>query len=119
MPRPPKKVAPIEESIRLSSEVTVVVRATATVYDLLNIQRVGGVVTVALPNATAPHAIYAPTEQYVPQPDTPGIAAAREALAARHPSGPVTPASLGFQALTPEMLGGGGDFAGPSNEEQG
>lgn len=116
MPRIKKAATQIEERIRLSSKVTVVVIADAETFDTLHISRIGGSLKVALAGAATPQP-YQPAEPYVPPPDTPAIAAAREQLVARHPSGPVTPASLGFPTFTPETLGGVGDFAGPSNEE--
>jgi len=49
-----KQQDPIEETIRLSSDVTIVVKASsAQAYDTLDISRIGGVVTVALPGASA------------------------------------------------------------------
>jgi hypothetical protein len=127
--RPKPAVLPIEETIRLSSEVTVLVRAAPAVYDTLTIQRVGGVVTVALQGAGTPAWPLAAGHpgEYVPPTEGPNVAAARAALAAQFPAGPATaaplrdvvsPASLGLTPLTPEMLGeGAGSFAGRSNED--
>lgn len=122
MPRPRKQDQIIEESIRLSSDVTVVVKATAAVYDTLNITRVGGVATVALPGASVPSMPYAPQApgQYV-APQRADLSASRAALEQQFPQGAVpvvSPASLGMPPLTPEMLGeGGGGFIGRSNED--
>jgi len=126
MARKSKAEAPIEESIRLSSAVTIIVKAAADVYDSLDIQRAGGVVTVALPGASGvAQARVAPPVgdgRYVPpataQTD---LTSAAAALAAQFPNGSVSvvsPTSLGFPSLTPEMLGEGGtSFAGRSNED--
>jgi hypothetical protein len=131
MPRP-KKAEVIEESIRLSSEVTVIVRASATVYDTLSIQRVGGVATVALQGATPVPLQYPPQAgvgQYVPPSGTPNLDAARASLEAQFLSGPidasvptqrdiVSPASLGLpSAEALGLLGGSGEFIGRSNED--
>jgi hypothetical protein len=94
MPRQ-KKMATIEETIQLSSKVKIIVVAASDVYDTLDIQRVGGVVTVALPGAQRHVRVGAfvsdlgGTAEDTPV-DPEAIEAARAALAARHPKGPLT-----------------------------
>jgi hypothetical protein len=116
MARRKKSDTPIEESIRLSSEVTIIVRAAPAVYDSLDIRRVGGVVTVALPNSLAGAFESSNVESRDTPIDPVAIAAARARLGAAKPSAVVTPETLGFPPLTPETLAGG-TFVGTSNED--
>lgn len=120
----------IEESIRLSSGVTVIVKAPAALYDTLSIQRLGGVVTIALPGARSVSFTPRPSSEYVAPAghSEDEIAAIRANLEAQFKSpvdAPITtsrdvvsPASLGFPSAEEiGLLGGSSSFVGRSNED--
>lgn len=135
----------ITETIRLSSEVTIIVQASsAQAYDTLDIQRVSGVVTVALPGRSVPVVqnrgeniltfIPGETDNMLPSND-PAIVVARARLLGQFPDGATGGAPVPVsRAVTADELAAqqgfdtnaiqrsiaaatGGSFAGISNED--
>lgn len=115
-----KQQEPITETIRLSSEVTIIVQASsAQAYDALDIQRVSGVVTVALPGAVVQRfshfgsgvaresvgiVIPGETDNMLPS-DDPAIIAARARLHGQFPAGATGGAAVAVsRAVTSDDL---------------